>query len=164
MKRNIIMTIASIVLAFVTVSCTSSSEDLSAGSVATSETTAQGFSVLSYQKSEGVDVASCNTRTSNDEKLQCKILPNGKLWISHKNVVFDNNADIQIDAQLEGNKLIINETGSYGSESGYGYYTLTATVGKMTDGDYTIVIKRNGYARANFRITYDSTQATATTD
>ncbi len=102
-----------------------------------------------------------NSRSTNDEKLSCKILPGGKLWISHKNVVFDNGADIKMSAKLDGNKLIINETGSYGEAAGYGYYTLIATVGKMTDGDYAIVVKRNGFVRAEFRLTYDSSQASS---
>lgn len=158
MKKHMIMTLVSIVLAFVCVSCSSSSDD---EMLEASETA--GFSLLSFQKSEGISVSMVNAASSstNEEKLSCKILPGGKLWISHKNVVFDNGTDIKMAAALEGNKLIINETGSYGDAAGYGYYTLIATVGKMTDGDYAIVVKRNGFVRAEFRLTYDSSQASS---
>ena len=158
MKKHMIMTLVSIVLAFVCVSCISSSDD---EMLEASETA--GFSLLSFQKSEGISVSMVNAASSstNEEKLSCKILPGGKLWISHKNVVFDNGTDIKMAAALEGNKLIINETGSYGDAAGYGYYTLIATVGKMTDGDYAIVVKRNGFVRAEFRLTYDSSQASS---
>lgn len=158
MKKHMIMTLVSIVLAFVCVSCSSSSDD---EMLEASETA--GFSLLSFQKSEGISVSMVNAANSstNEEKLSCKILPGGKLWISHKNVVFDNGTDIKMAATLEGNKLIINETGSYGDAAGYGYYTLIATVGKMTDGDYAIVVKRNGFVRAEFRLTYDSSQASS---
>lgn len=158
MKKHMIMTLVSIVLAFVCVSCSSSSDD---EMLEASETA--GFSLLSFQKSEGISVSMVNATSSstNEEKLSCKILPGGKLWISHKNVVFDNGTDIKMAAALEGNKLIINETGSYGDAAGYGYYTLIATVGKMTDGDYAIVVKRNGFVRAEFRLTYDSSQASS---
>lgn len=157
MKKHMIMTLVSIVLAFVCVSCSSSSDD---EMLEASETA--GFSLLSFQKSEGISVSvNAASSSTNEEKLSCKILPGGKLWISHKNVVFDNGTDIKMAASLEGNKLIINETGSYGDAAGYGYYTLIATVGKMTDGDYAIIVKRNGFVRAEFRLTYDSSQASS---
>lgn len=117
------------------------------------------FSLLSFSQSESQHISSDEvTRSGMDEKLSCKVLSGGKLQLSHKNVVFDMNSTIKMDAQLVGKKIIVSETGSYGQSEAYGYYTLVATVGSLQDGDYTIVMMRNGNVRAEFRLTYDSSK------
>ncbi len=156
MKKFFVLPIASIVLALGLVGCSASDDELTelgSGQIA-------AFSLLSYSKSEGIRILQDGSNSQGmDETLTCKILQNGRLLLMHKNVVFDEDADIKLETALVGNKLLVTEMGSYGQSGIYAYYTLTATVGKMTDGDYTIVVKRNANVRAEFKMTYDSSKA-----
>lgn len=94
-----------------------------------------------------------------EEKLVCKILPGGKLMLTHKNVVFDDAVSIKMETTLVGNKLIVTENADYGVSGNYGYYTLNTTVGTLKDGNYTIVVMRNQNVRAEFQMSYDSSKA-----
>ncbi len=79
--------------------------------------------------------------------------------ITHKNTIFDEGANVKFTAQLDGNRLVISETGNYGKSGNYGYYTVAAKVGKLQDGDYVMVVKRNDHVREEFKLTYDSSKA-----
>lgn len=123
-------------------------------------TVTSSFSLLSYSQSECTPVLKDGSNSEGmDEKLVCKILSDGRLLLTHKNVVFDDGTDIKLETSLVGNQLCVSESGVYGQSGIYAYYTLTATVGILMDGDYTIVVKRNGNLRAEFKMTYDSSKA-----
>lgn len=139
-------------------SCSASDDELT-GITSRSEVAAPTFSLLSYSQSESTPVPTDTTTTAQDEKLVCKVLRNGQLQLTHKNVVFDDATNIQLETSLDGKQLTIVESGSYGHSGNYSYYTLTATVGTLLDGDYTIVVKRNDNVRAMFKMTYDSSKA-----
>lgn len=161
MKQFIIAPLVSIVMLLGLVSCSASDDDFTQqmGAQTTSVETST-FSLLDFSNTRGAKIESDGSNSQGmDEKLTCKILPEGKLMLTHKNVVFDEGIDIKVDVQLVGNQLIVNETGAYGESGEYGYYTLEATVGTMKDGDYTVVIKRNNRLREAFNITYDSSKA-----
>ncbi len=138
--------------------CSASDDDLT-GVTARSEISAPSFSLLNYSQSESSPVPTDTTTTALDEKLVCKVLKNGQLQLTHKNVIFDDATHIQLETSLQGKQITIVESGSYGHSGNYGYYTLTATVGTLLDGDYTIVVKRNDNVRAMFQMTYDSSKA-----
>ena len=137
----------------------SASDDEVTGVTARSETATPSFSLLNYSQSESSPVPTDTTTTAQDEKLVCKVLKNGQLQLTHKNVIFDDATNIKLETSLQGKQLTIVESGSYGHSGNYGYYTLTATVGTLLDGDYTIVVKRNDNVRAMFQMTYDSSKA-----
>lgn len=140
-------------------SCSGSDDDVLGVSTQKS-TVGSSFSLLDYQQSEIMPVSQDGSNSEGmDEKLLCKILKNGQLQLTHKNVVFDDATNITLQASLQGNQLIVMENGAYGVSGNYGYYTLTATVGSLADGDYTIVVKRNDNIRATFQMTYDSSKA-----
>lgn len=140
-------------------SCSSSDDDVLSISTEKSSVVSS-FSLLDYQQSETMAVAQDGSNAEGmDEKLVCKILKGGQLQLTHKNVVFDDGTNITLKASLQGKQLIVMENGAYGDSGNYGYYTLTATVGSLADGDYTIVVKRNDNIRATFQMTYDSSKA-----
>ena len=153
------MVIAMTMMTIGFVSC-SASDDEMGETVSRVTTDESGFSLLSYSMTAGSAVSEeSNSKAENDEKLVCKVLAGGELKLTHKNVIFDENTDIKFSTELVGNKLIVSETGNYGKSGKYGYYTLVATVGKIKDGDYVVVVKRNNHAREEFKMTYDSSKA-----
>ena len=159
MKNFIMLAIATLMMAVGFTSCSSSDDDFVSNSSSMTTTTSQ-FSLINYTKSESTPVATDGAKSAEqNEKLVCKVLAGGKLMLTHKNVIFDEGADIKMTTTLEGNKLIVTETGDYGKSGSYGYYTLVATVGTMKDGDYVIVVKRNDHVREEFHMTYDSSKA-----
>lgn len=113
------------------------------------------FSLIDYSVIEGKSV----NDTICEEKLLCKVTKDSNLIITHKNVVFDSLANINVSAELDDNDIIMTEKGNYGKSKKYCYYTIYATVGQLEDDDYVIIIKRNDYSRGTFRITYDSSKA-----
>ena len=118
------------------------------------------FYQYSYTQSESTPVTKSDDSVNDqDEKLVCKVLKDGKLLLTHKNVVFDDATVIKVSTTLQGSQMTVVEKGDYGQSGNYGYYTLTATVGTLKDGDYTIVVKRNDNVRAMFQMTYDSSKA-----
>ncbi len=120
------------------------------------------FRQYSYTQLETSPVTKGNANavtTGTEEKLNCKILKDGKLLLTHKNVVFDDATDIKVSTTLQGGQITVVEKGDYGLSGKYGYYTLTSTVGTLKDGDYTIVVMRNENVRAMFQMTYDSSKA-----
>ncbi len=139
----------------------SASDDESLGLSAQSLSGAASFALLHYSQSASTPVPKDGSKSSDDmdEKLLCKVLKNGQLLLTHKNVVFDDATTIQLATTLQGNQLTVTESGAYGDSGNYGYYTLTATVGRLADGDYTIVVKRNDNVRAVFSMNYDSSKA-----
>lgn len=156
MKKFIMLAIATMMAVGFT-SCSASDDEILSGN---STVAASEFALINYTKSESTPVAQDGTKNSDmNEKLVCKVLPGGKLMLTHKNVIFDDGTDIKISTALVGNKLIVTETGDYGKSGNYGYYTLTATVGTMKDGNYVIVVKRNDHVREEFNMTYDSSKA-----
>lgn len=157
MKKLVLWSLISMLMTLSFTACSSASDDTEFV-----QTTAKSasFSLLSFTQSQSQQITSDeSTRSGMDEKLSCKVLADGKLQLTHKNVVFDMNSAIQMSARLEGNKIVVSETGAYGESNAYGYYTLVATVGSLNNGDYTIVMMRNGNVRAEFRFTYDSSKA-----
>ena len=139
-------------------SCSASDDELG-GSTLGEQTMSPSFSLLNYSQSESTPISqNGGNREGMDEKLTCKILPNGKLMMTHKNVVFDDATAIRIETTLKGNRLYVTEMGEYGQSGNYGYYTLVATVGTLKDGDYTIIVRRNNNVRAEFKMTYDSSK------
>ena len=153
------MVIAMTMMTIGFVSC-SASDDEMGETVSRVTTDESGFSLLSYSMTAGSAVSEeSNSKAENDEKLVCKVLAGGELKLTHKNVIFDENTDIKFSTELVGNKLIVSETGNYGKSGKYGYYTLVATVGKIKDGDYVVVVKRNNHVREEFKMTYDSSKA-----
>lgn len=154
MKKFLVMALATMMMTVVFTSCSASDDEMSG--VTSSYSSVSDFSLISFSKSTATPV----TESSDmNEKLVCKVLPGGKLMITHKNVIFDEDADIKFTTDLVGNKLIITEKGNYGKSGKYGYYTLVATVGIVKDGDYVIVVKRNDHVREEFKMTYDSSKA-----
>lgn len=140
-------------------SCNASDDELG-GSALGEQTMTPSFSLLTYSQSESTPISKDGgNREEMDEKLTCKILPNGKLMMTHKNVVFDDATTIRLEIALKGNRLYVTESGEYGKSGNYGYYTLVATVGTLKDGDYTIIVRRNNNVRAEFKMTYDSSIA-----
>lgn len=157
MKKFIMLAIATMMMAVGFTSCSASDDEILSGS---SQVSASEFALINYTKSASTPVAQDGTTNADmNEKLVCKVLPGGKLMLTHKNVIFDDGTDIKITTALVGNKLIVTETGDYGKSGNYGYYTLTATVGTMKDGNYVIVVKRNDHVREEFNMTYDSSKA-----
>lgn len=157
MKKFIMLAIATMMMAVGFTSCSASDDEILSVS---SQVSASEFALINYTKSESTPVAQDGTKNADmNEKLVCKVLPGGKLMLTHKNVIFDDGTDIKITTALVGNKLIVTETGDYGKSGNYGYYTLTATVGTMKDGNYVIVVKRNDHVREEFNMTYDSSKA-----
>lgn len=142
-------------------SCSASDDELGGSTLGEQTvTTAPSFSLLNYSQSVSTPISPDGDNSEDmDEKLTCKILPNGKLMMTHKNVVFDNATAIRLETVLMGNRLYVTEIGEYGKSGNYAYYTLVATVGTLKDGDYTIIVRRNGNVRAEFKITYDSSKA-----
>lgn len=139
-------------------SCSASDDELG-GSALGEQTMTSSFSLLNYSQSESTPISQDGgNREGMDEKLICKILPNGKLMMTHKNVVFDDATVIRMETTLKGNRLYVTEMGEYGQSGNYGYYTLVATVGTLKDGDYTIIVRRNNNVRAEFKMTYDSSK------
>lgn len=157
MKKFLMMAIATMMMAVGFSSCSASDDEMSGTSTSSS---VSDFSLISFTKSTSTPVGDdSNASADLNEKLVCKVLAGGQLMITHKNVIFDENADIRFSTELVGNKLIITEIGDYGKSGKYGYYTLVATVGKVKDGDYVIVVKRNDHVREEFKYTYDSSKA-----
>lgn len=160
MKKVLMMAIATMMMAVGMTSCSASGDDFSDNLAASSASSSSEFSLLSYSKLVGTPISGDNTQIAEmTEKLVCKVLAGGELKLTHKNVIFDENTDIKFSTELVGNKLIVSETGNYGKSGKYGYYTLVATVGKIKDGDYVIVVKRNNHVREEFKMTYDSSKA-----
>lgn len=160
MKKVLMMAIATMMMAVGMTSCSASGDDFSDNLAASSASSSSEFSLLSYSKLVGTPISGDNTQSAvMTEKLVCKVLAGGELKLTHKNVIFDENTDIKFSTELVGNKLIVSETGNYGKSGKYGYYTLVATVGKIKDGDYVIVVKRNNHVREEFKMTYDSSKA-----
>lgn len=159
MKKVLMMAIATMMAVGMT-SCSASGDDFSDNLAASSASSSSEFSLLSYSKSVGTPISGDDTQSAEmTEKLVCKVLAGGELKLTHKNVIFDENTDIKFSTELVGNKLIVSETGNYGKSGKYGYYTLVATVGKIKDGDYVVVVKRNNHVREEFKMTYDSSKA-----
>lgn len=151
------MAMATMMLTVGFTSCTASDDEMN-GTITSSSVS--DFSLISFTKSASTPVGEdSNASADMNEKLVCKVLAGDKLMITHKNVIFDESTDIRFSTELVGNKLIITETGDYGKSGKYGYYTLVATVGKVKDGDYVIVVKRNDHVREEFKYTYDSSKA-----
>ena len=140
--------------------CSASDDDL-LGQNAQSASGTVSFALLDYSQSASTPVPKDGSNSSDemDEKLVCKVLKNGQLLLTHKNVVFDDATTIQLTTTLQGNQMTVTESGAYGASGNYGYYTLTAIVGQLADGDYTIVVKRNDNVRAVFSMNYDSSKA-----
>lgn len=141
-------------------SCSASDDELGGSALGEQTmTTNHSFSLLDYSQSESTPVLQDGSNSEDkDEKLTCKILPDGKLMMTHKNVVFDDATTIRLETTLTGNRLYVTEMGEYGQSGNYGYYTIVATVGTLKDGDYTIIVKRNNNVRAEFKMTYDSSK------
>ena len=156
MKKVLMMTIAMMMMAIGMVSCSASADDEISETVSRATAKAE-FSLIDCTVTAGASVG--ETTDGNEEKLVCKVLPGGQLMITHKNTVFDEGTSVKFSAQLDGNKLVISETGDYGKSGNYGYYTVAAKVGKLQDGDYVMVVKRNDHVREEFKLTYDSTRA-----
>lgn len=159
MKKFNWMPICGLAMALCLGSCSADDEEM-ASQLGQQTMVTPSFSLLSYSQSESTPVLKDGSNSEGmDEKLVCKILKGGKLMLTHRNVVFDDATSVRLDATLVGNQLYVTESGAYGQSGDYGYYTLTATVGTLKDGDYTIVVKRNNNVRAEFKMTYDSSKA-----
>lgn len=106
----------------------------------------------------------CYTKCKNcgddsEEKLICKILTNGRLKVTHKNVYFDSFSVIDGSVTIENKTIILTENGKYGISGNYSRYELIAIIGGLSDGTYTLIVKRNGTARGVFTIIYESYKA-----
>ena len=112
-----------------------------------------------YECIESDSSVSESTRSIMEEKLNCKILKNGKLRITHTNVVFDKGNDVELRVNIVSDSIIINEIAPYGISNNYSFYTLTFVVYGIQNGEYQLFIKRNGNPRAIFKINYDSSKA-----
>lgn len=157
MKKVFMMAFAAVLMAVAFASCSASSDDEMSEGFCSTES---NFSLISYTMSAGSTVGAQDANNNDtDEKLVCKVLPGGKLMLTHKNVIFDEGINIKFATELAGNKIIITETGDYGKSGKYGYYTLVAKVGTVKDGEYTIVVKRNDHVREEFKMKYDSSKA-----
>lgn len=160
MKKSFWMPVVGLAMALGLVSC--SADDELGGNALGQQTvtTTPSFSMLSYSQSESTPILQDGSNSEGmDEKLVCKILPGGKLMLTHKNVVFDDATSVKMEVNLQGKVLYVTEKGSYGQTGNYAYYTLVATVGTIPDGDYSIIVKRNDNVRAEFKMTYDSSKA-----
>ncbi len=155
MKKVLMMAIAMIMMAMGMVSCSASADEI--GESVTRASEEAEFTLINYTVTAGAAVS--DNANGGEEKLVCKVLPGGKMLITHKNTIFDEGAKVKFTAQLDGNKLVISETGDYGKSGNYGYYTVAATVGKLQDGDYVMEVKRNDHVREQFKLTYDSSKA-----
>lgn len=149
------MSIAMMMMAIGMASCSASGDEISE-TVSRASAEAE-FSLIDCKVTAGAAVATANG--DSEEKLVCKVLSGGQMMITHKNTIFDEGAQVNFSAELDGNKLIISETGDYGKSGNYGYYTVAAKVGKLQDGDYVMVVKRNNHVREEFKLTYDSSKA-----
>lgn len=161
MNRFYGMPVVGLAMALCLVSCSASDDELGGSSLGEQTmTTTPSFSMLSYSQSESTPILQDGSNSEGkDEKLVCKILPGGKLMLTHKNVVFDDAVPVKMEVNLQGNCLYVTEMGEYGQSGNYGYYTLVATVGTLKDGDYSIIVRRNSNVRAEFKMTYDSSKA-----
>lgn len=115
------------------------------------------FSLIDYSIDKGNLIS--ETSAHQDEKLVCKIIKDGKMVMQHNNVVFDSDAIINVNVEISDSVITLFESGNYGHSGVYRYYNVNAKVGDLSDGDYTIVVKRNGNIRAMFKFTYDSSKA-----
>lgn len=166
MMKNFLGILTMVFAALAFVGCSAADDDLT-GQSSVQDAQASSFALISYTQTSGTPVVrndanannANNANSDTDEKLVCKVLKDGKLQLTHRNVVFDEATNIALQASLKDRQLTLTESGAYGESGNYGYYTLTATVGKLTDGIYTIVVKRNDNTRAVFSMTYDSTKA-----
>jgi hypothetical protein len=156
MKKIMMMLIAT-VMAIGMASCSASVDEMD--EVLTRASVENEFSVLNYTMTRGASVS--NETSSNEEKLVCKVLPGGQLMLTHKNVIFDEGTNVKFTSRLEGNRMIVTETGDYGKSGNYGYYTLVAKVGTLQDGNYVVVVERNDHVREEFSLTYDSSKASS---
>ena len=161
MNRFCWMPVVGLAMALSLVSCSASDDELGGSSLGEQTmTTTPSFSMLGYSQSESTPILQDGSNSEGmDEKLVCKILPGGKLMLTHKNVVFDDSVPVKMEVNLQGNCLYVTEMGEYGQSGNYGYYTLVATVGTLKDGDYSIIVRRNSNVRAEFKMTYDSSKA-----
>lgn len=158
MKKLIMMIVATAMMTMGMVSCSASADTDTMDEIATRAAVDADFSLINCTVTRGATVGESNTENS-EEKLVCKVLPGGQMMITHKNTIFDEGTNVKFTAELDGNKLIITETGDYGKSGTYGYYTLAAKVGKLQDGKYVMVVKRNDHVREEFALTYDSSKA-----
>lgn len=161
MNRFCWMPVVGLAMALSLGSCSASDDELGGSSLGEQTvTTTPSFSMQSYSQSESTPILQDGSNSEGmDEKLVCKILPGGKLMLTHKNVVFDDAVAVKMNVELQGNCLYVTEIGEYGQSGNYGYYTLVATVGTLKDGDYSIIVRRNSNVRAEFKMTYDSSKA-----
>ena len=161
MRKFSMMPILVLAMALGFVSCSASDDGVNDGMLGQQTTTFMpSFSMLSYSQSASTPILQDGSNSAEmEEKLVCKILPGGKLMLTHKNVVFDDAVSIKMETTLVGNKLIFTENADYGVSGNYGYYTLNTTVGTLKDGNYTIVVMRNQNVRAEFQMSYDSSKA-----
>ncbi len=155
MKKVLMMVIAMVMMAIGMASCSASADEI--GTTVTRAALESEFALLDCTITAGASVG--ESAGGSEEKLVCKVLPGGQLMITHKNTIFDEGANVKFTAQLDGNRLVISETGNYGKSGNYGYYTVAAKVGKLQDGDYVMVVKRNDHVREEFKLTYDSSKA-----
>lgn len=115
--------------------------------------------LFKYECVESDSPVSKAARSSMEEKLNCKILKDGKLRVTHSNVIFDGGVNVSLDVDINNDTILMNEIAPYGLSGNYSFYTLTSVIGRLKDGEYKLFVRRNGNPRAMFTIDYESSKA-----
>lgn len=113
MNRFCWMPVVGLAMALSLVSCSASDDELGGSSLGEQTmTTTPSFSMLGYSQSESTPILQDGSNSEGmDEKLVCKILPGGKLMLTHKNVVFDDAVPVKMDVNLQGQLLVCDGNG-----------------------------------------------------
>lgn len=115
--------------------------------------------LFKYECVESDSSVSKATKSSMEEKLNCKILKDCKLRVTHSNVIFDSGVNVSLDVEVHNDTILMNEVAPYGLSGNYSFYTLTSVIGRLQDGEYKLFVKRNGNPRAMFTIDYEISKA-----
>ena len=104
MNRFYWMPVVGLAMALSLGSCSASDDELGGSSLGEQTmTTTPSFSMLSYSQSESTPILQDGSNSEGmEEKLVCKILPGGKLMLTHKNVVFDDAVPVKMEVNLQG--------------------------------------------------------------
>lgn len=77
-----------------------------------------------------------------NEAFEYKSLSDGRMYIKHRNTVFDcEKFDVNINISVEGQRIIVTETASEVKDDCIGIYDVDYEVKGLSEGDYTVIVK-----------------------